>query len=242
MERIVGSSPAGWARLAGALYLIVFVGGFFALGFVPAATIVAGDPTATARSIEGHELLYRSGLAAHAVILVANVPLALLFYYLFHVVDRGIALLVAALVLVGTAVETATTFFGVAPLVALSSAQPSTALTSEQALMLVGLPLQVQSIGVAIALVFFGFYCLSVGYLVFASGFLPRTIGVLMTIGGLAYLVNSFANLLSPGFAAHLFPYVLLPSGIAEGSLCLWLLIAAVNVRRWHERAGAVLV
>ena len=94
----------------------------------------------------------------------------------------------------------------------------------------------------AIALVFFGFYCLSVGYLVFASGFLPRTIGVLMTIGGLAYLVNSFANLLSPGFAAHLFPYVLLPSGIAEGSLCLWLLIAAVNVRRWHERAGAVLV
>ena len=81
-----------------------------------------------------------------------------------------------------------------------------------------------------------------VGYLVFASGFLPRTIGVLMAIGGMAYLVNSFTNLLSPGFAAQLFPYILLPSGIAEGSLCLWLLFATVNVQRWQERADAVLV
>ena len=60
-----------------------------------------------------------------------------------------------------------------------------------------------------------------------------------MAIGGLAYLINSFANLLSPGLAAHLFPYVLLPSGIAKGTFCLWLLLAAVNVQRWMERAAA---
>ena len=67
--------PGGW--LCRTVEIRHFQGGAepvvaVALGFVPAATIVAGDPTATARSIEGHELLYRSGLAAHAVILVAT--------------------------------------------------------------------------------------------------------------------------------------------------------------------------
>ncbi|MBC7785256.1 MAG: hypothetical protein H7144_15580, partial [Burkholderiales bacterium] len=38
----------------------------------------------------------------------------------------------------------------------------------------------------------------------FRSGFLPRTIGALMAIAGVCYLINSFSHFLSPAFAATL--------------------------------------
>ncbi len=78
------------------------------------------------------------------------------------------------------------------------------------------------------------------GVLVFRSTFIPQVIGVLMVLDGLAYLVNSFAFILAPAFAAHLVPYVQLPALFGEGSLCLWLLTAGIDSRPWNElSAGA---
>jgi hypothetical protein len=89
--------------------------------------------------------------------------------------------------------------------------------------------------------VFYGVDFFVVAYLVFNSTFLPRLIGVLLAIDGLGYLVNSFAALLAPGFAAHLTPWIQLPILPAEGSLCLWMLLVGVNVERWSERARAAI-
>jgi hypothetical protein len=96
-----------------------------------------------------------------------------------------------------------------------------------------------QSAGFDIALAFFALYCLSVGYLVFRSTFLPRTLGLLLALGGICYLTNSFAGFLSPDFRAGLLPWILLPSGIAELSLSLWLVVMSVNLSKWQEKAGA---
>jgi hypothetical protein len=83
-------------------------------------------------------------------------------------------------------------------------------------------------------LVFFGLYCLLIGYLVFKSTFLPRFLGVLMAFGGLGWL-----TFLSPPFANQWSPYIYSPGIIGEGALTLWLLVTGVNVERWKERAGA---
>jgi hypothetical protein len=52
-------------------------------------------------------------------------------------------------------------------------------------------------------------------------------------------LTSSFADFLSPAFAASLVPYIQLPSGVAELSLALWLLIVGVNDQRWKAQASA---
>jgi uncharacterized membrane protein HdeD (DUF308 family) len=86
--------------------------------------------------------------------------------------------------------------------------------------------------------VFFGLDILCLAYLVLQSRFVPRAIGVLLAIDGVAYLVYSFADLLAPGFAAHLVHWIQLPAPIAEGAFSLWLLVFGVNTTCWTTRAG----
>ncbi len=238
MERIPGASPRHLARIAGGLYLIIIVAGFFAIGLVPATIVVPGDAAATAHNILTHELLYRLGLVAHIIILPCNIALALIFYDLFKVVSRRLSLLVVFFTLVGTAVEGANLLNQFAPLRLLGGEHYLSVFTTEQLQALAYMPLASQAISYNIQQVIYAGYLLAAGYLVFRSTFLPRTVGVLLAIGGLCYLTNSFATFLAPEFAAGLFPYIQVPSGVAELSLCLWFLVMGVNVQRWKEQAS----
>jgi Domain of unknown function (DUF4386) len=88
--------------------------------------------------------------------------------------------------------------------------------------------------GVNIALIFHGLYCLLIGYLVFRSAFLPRILGVLMAVGGGAWLTD-----LSTPFTDHLSPYNVVCGFVGEGSLMLWLLVIGLNSQRWNAHASA---
>jgi hypothetical protein len=80
-------------------------------------------------------------------------------------------------------------------------------------------------------LVFFGFYCLLIGYLIIRSTFLPRILGVLMAFGGLGWL-----TFMSPSLSHSLYPYNLAPGIFGEGALTLWLLAFGLNEQRWKEQ------
>src|SRR5271165_4497060 len=90
-------------------------------------------------------------------------------------------------------------------------------------------------LGVDIAMILFGCYCLLIGYLIFRSAFLPRILGVLMAFAGLAWLTFLF-----PPLTHHLSPYNLAAGVLGQGSLILWLLVMGVNVQRWKKQASAV--
>jgi hypothetical protein len=68
--------------------------------------------------------------------------------------------------------------------------------------------------------VFFGLYCLLIGYLILRSTFLPRFLGVLMALGGLGWL-----TFLSPALSSKLSPWNMAPGILGEGSSpcgCWW--------------------
>src|SRR3982074_3073487 len=238
MDSIGGTPPRQLARIAGALYLINIVLGAFAPAAFPAIVGVSGDAAATAHNIQTHELLYRLGLVAHVVVTVTNVPLALIFYELFKVVNRRLALLDAFFILVATAIEAAGLVNQFAPLVLLGSGPYASALPAAQLQALAYLPWKLSSNEYSLHTVFFAFDIICMAYLVFRSTFLPRAIGVLLAIDSLAYLVYSFTFFLAPGFAAQLVPWIQLPALIGEGSLCLWLLVVGVDVERWKKEAS----
>lgn len=235
--RLAGLPPQTAARTAGILYLIIIAGGLFAEALVRQQLIVPGDPSATARNILDQELLYRLGFAVHLFYLMCALPLALIFYRLFRPVNRDFAALALLFNLVAITVEGVNLINQFAPL-RLLGVEGLTAFSPEQLNVLAYTYVRVFSSGFAISLVFFGVFCLLIGYLIFKSGFLPHFLGVLMAVAALCYLTNSFSLFIAPEFASLLFPYILLPCLVAELALALWLVVMGVNVREWGQKVA----
>jgi hypothetical protein len=234
IERIAEASPRFKARAAGVSYLFTFVTGIFELVFVSGTLVISGDAAATASNILAHETLFRLGFACNVIATACYVAVTALFYDLFMPVDRSLSVLAAFFSLVGCATGAVSCLFYLAPLAVLGGAQYLSVFNVEQlqALALTFLKLNGQT--TQIGLVFFGFYCLLIGYLIFRSAFLPRILGVLMAFAGLGWL-----TFLSPPLAKSLSPYILAPGLLGEGALALWLLVKGVNAQRWNEQAGA---
>jgi hypothetical protein len=233
--RIAEGSPRFKARIAGLFYLLTILTRMFVEIFVRNRLVVSDDAAATAANILAHEPLWRWGFAADIIAFASYVALTALFYELFKPVNRSVSLVAAFFSLVACAVQAVSSLFHLAPLVLLGDTPYLRVFNVEQleALALMFLRLRAQCYH-NIGLVFFGLYCLLIGYLIFRSTFLPRIIGVLMMLAGLSYLM-----FLSPPLARYLQPYILFFPGVGQISLALWLLVFGVNDQRWKEQASA---
>src|SRR5580704_13210683 len=220
----INNWPQVYARIGGVLYLFNILAGLFGEVFVRNNLIVAGDATATAHRIMASNLLFRSGIAGDLLMHVSDVPMILIFYVLLKPVSKDLSLLAALFNLVQTAVLVANKLTLVAVVVFLGNMDSLEAFDPGQLQALANACLALHEYGFSIGLVFFGFACLVVGYLMFKSGYFPKALGVLQFIAGLCYLANSFALILSPALAAKMSPAVLLPAFIGEFCTCLWLI------------------
>ncbi len=218
------------ARAAGFLYLIVIIAGGFAEAFVREGLTVYDDAAATAHNILTSEQMYRIGFVADLVTLICGTVLSLIFYILFKPVNKNLSLLALIFSITAGAVMAVNLLNQFAPLLLLHNSGYLKAFTMEQLQTLSLFFLNFQSQGYNISLLLFAFYFPIIGYLVYKSNFLPRILGVIYTLAGAGYLINSLAWFLFPQLAAYLFPYVLLPAFIGESSMCLWLLFKGVKV------------
>jgi hypothetical protein len=232
-ERITETLARPRARITGVIYLFYFLTAVFGEFFLK-GIFVNGDATATANNILAHQSLFRLGLATGLIATVCYVAVTALFYDLFKHVNRSLSLLAAFFSLVGCAILAFASLFRIAPLVVLGGGQYLTAFKVEQWRALAFLSLELYGQAVNICFVFFGVYCLLIGYLIFKSAFLPRILGALMAFAGLGWL-----TFLSTPLANYLSPYNLASGLIGEGLVMLWLLVMAVNVPRWKEQASA---
>src|SRR5213080_537928 len=176
-------SPRFQARMAGGLWWLCIVSGV--VGFVAGAPlIVANDAAATAANILAKESAFRFGFVADLVSGLSYVGVTAFIYCVLKPVSQSLSLLGAFFGLAGVAIGGASWVIHLVPLLLLHGDQYLTAFTTRQlqAMALTALKLQVQVFGIGI--VFFGIQCISIGYLVARSTFLPRTLGILLAIGG----------------------------------------------------------
>jgi hypothetical protein len=231
MEPIADISPRLKARIAGVFYLLEILSGGFAIMFVGRRLFVPGDAAATAINILAHASLFQLGSAANLFQFVCYVAVTGLFYDLFKPVNKSLSLLAAFFSLVGCAIGAVSCVFELAPLAVLGNAPYLNVFPAEQLRALALMFLKLYALLFNMSFVFFGVYCLLIGYLIFRSAFLPAILGVVMMITGLAWL-----TFLSPALTHVLSPYIL-AAGVGELLLTLWLLIAGVNAERWKEQA-----
>jgi hypothetical protein len=232
------TSPQVYARIGGVLYLIIIVIGFCGEFFVREKLVVSGDVTATANNIMASESLWRITIAGALILLVCSIALTLILYVLLRPVNKTLALLAVFFNIVEFPIEAASKLCLFAALFLSGNADYLKAFEPHQLHALVQISLKLHDYGFGIDLVFFGFACLVYGYLLFRSGYFPRTLGVLMAIAGLSYLTNSFTLILAPAYAGTISPILVLAL-IGELSLCLWLMVKGVDEQRWKEQASA---
>jgi Domain of unknown function (DUF4386) len=235
-QRNTETSPQVYARIGGVLYLIIIVIGFCSDFLVRDKLVVSGD---TASNIVASESLWRISIAGDLILLVCAVALTLILYVLLRPVNKNLALLAVFFNIVELPIEAVSKLCLFAALFLSGNADYLKAFQPNQLRALVKISLKLHDYGFGIDLIFFGFACLVYGYLLFRSGYFPRTLGVLMAIAGLSYLTNSFTLILAPAYAGTIF-FILVLALIGELSLCLWLIVKGVNVERWKEQAGAM--
>lgn len=229
-----GMSPRTIARLIGILYFVIIAAGIFAEFVVRQSLIVPSDATATATKILASEGLFRAGIAADLIMVLADVGVGLLFYLLFRRMNHTLALLTAFLRLAqGTVlcINLLNLFFGLA----LLHGSAALGVFDTAQLHALALPfLEAHGMGYALALIFFGVSLLPLGYLLITSRYVPRILGILLLVAALGYLSDSFARVLLVNYSVYQ-PFfdnvVFLPAFIAELALTLWLLIKGVKVR-----------
>ncbi len=233
MERIAEASPRFKARMAGVFEVLEGMTSAFGQVFVLGRLVVFSDAAATAANILGHQPLFWLGFVSSLIGVACHIAWTLLFYELFKPVNRSLALLAAFVGLVVCGLQALTSLLYLAPLLILQGGSSVSAFTAEQLQALALIFLKLNAYAFEIDLVFFGFWCVLAGYLIFRSTFLPRILGVLLAIDGLGW-----ATYMYPPMANQLFPFIAAASALAEIPLQLWLVVMGVNPQRWKEQAG----
>ena len=220
------------ARIAGFCYLVVIATGLFSEVFVRQTLRVSNDALTTAHNIQNNEMLFRWGFVADLINFVVGIPTILIIYHFFKKSNKILLQIALALVIIQTAIIAVNLLNQITPLLLLANDTYLNTFQQSQLATLSLLSLNIQSQGYAIGLVFFGFYCILIGFVIYKTNAMPRVIGVLYAIAGLCYLINSFTMFLSKGFANPIFVYLAIPIFIGELSVCLWLLIKGIDTTK----------
>ena len=235
-SRISETSLRTYARAAGVLYLINFIIAGVAPVHVLPRLIVAGDAAATATNIIASEWMLRLAVAGDLITVLTEVALAALLYVLFRPVNRNLALLTAFFRLAYSAVLTVNVLNLFAPLRLLADESFLTAFSAGQLPALAMLSLDAYDDTFTVALLLFSVHILTLGYLLYKSGYVPRVLGAWLMFGSLWFVVYSFGNLVVPGVEVSLL--VVIPPALGELAWLLLLLFNRVNLRAPDRQAA----
>ena len=227
----ISESQRKAARAAAVLYLLMAVSAPFALLYVPSKLIVPGDATATADRFRTSEFLLRLGIGAELFHQAVAIFLVLALYRLFKTVDEKLAV---QMVVLGALVSVPIVFLNVlneiAALLLVSDADFLSVLGRPQQDALAYLFVRLHEQGLIVASIFWGLWLFPFGMLVIRSGFIPRVLGVLMMIAGIAYVVNSGTSLVLPRYA-DVVGKVAAALYFGELPFMFWLLFWGVRLR-----------
>ena len=228
-------SIQSFARMAGVLFLVSMVAGFFGELYAPSHIIVSGDAAATARNIVAFNSLFRAGFAAYLVEAVCDISLSLVMYELLKAVRKDLALLAAFFGLVSTAVFAVAELFYFGSSLIVRSGGHLSGFSPDQLNSLALLSLRMYVLGGGIFMAFYGLATLIRGYLIYRSGYLPKALGALLALAGLGFIASNFVLVLSPAYASDV---LLLPMFLAGMATTVWLLVKGVDAEKWEARAA----
>jgi len=230
----------GTARIAGLGYLAIFVLAILA-NFVALEPLGAsGDIAATAAGIATNETTFRTAVAAFILVLIADVVVGWALFVVLRPADVSLSLLVLLFRLVYT-ISHVGVVLGLVSALRFATEADMGAIMGPHAAALAYQFFTGHGLSFAITLIFFGVHLLLLGMLINRAGYIPKAIGWLLLLAGVAYLVDGFGRILfgSYGPNADLMTIlILVPALVGEGSLMGWLIVRGIDTRRYVSAHG----
>jgi hypothetical protein len=235
------------AVVAGAAYAVLIVLGLI-FNFLALGLIEADNAAATVRNITDAEALFRGGLAAFIIVLIADAVVAWGLYVLFQRTSPELSTFAAWFRLLYVAIAGAALLNLVVAVRLVGGTGYPAALEKVQRDAQVMSSLDGFLYGWRISLVFFGVHLLLVGFVIVKSDYAPRLLGLLVALAGLGYVVTSLAGVVLPTFnrnvAVLLLAVVAVPGEFGLTGWLLWragrptALTRAAGFRGRRDRAG----
>ncbi|GAP43127.1 hypothetical protein TBC1_111269 [Lentimicrobium saccharophilum] len=217
------------ARTTGFFYLLIITGGLISGMFVRGTLIDLTNAEITLNNIIQNETLFRLGFLGDLIMVLSDVMVSVLFYFLLVNVHKGLAILAAVFRLLQSSVLGANLINLFKPVIMIQGAEK---MSTEQLTELssdVITQMQVFDYGYLISGVFFAINCLLMGVLLYKSADFPKFIGIIIFIAGLGYMFNSMASFLVPSLIEISAMVMLFTAVIAELTFCAYLLTAGVR-------------
>jgi hypothetical protein len=212
------------AVTAGLAYAAIIVLALFANFLVLERLTDPDDAAATVRNISDSEMLFRSGIVAFILVLVADVVVAWALYVFFQRTNRDLSLFAAWFRLVYVAIAAAALLNLLVAVKLVDDTGYPTALEPGQRDAQAMSSLDAYIYGWRIGLVFFGVHLLLVGYVMVKSDYAPSILGRLVAVAGLGYVLSMLAGVLRPD-SKDLFLLLLAVVAVpGELGLTVWLL------------------
>jgi hypothetical protein len=218
------------ARLAGFYYLLVVVFSVIYMEYIPSEIVVWNNPEETLQNLISFEFLFRVGIAIGILVHLSFILLPLTLYKLLNHINKHYALLMVVFALISVPVSYTLLLDQFDILELIKSYDSSSIMETKE------ISTKVMSIfnrfhnGFFLSQVFWGLWLFPFGYLVFKSGFLPRTLGVFLMLGCITYLIDVFGGTLLTNYYDYINTRILIiPAAIGEIGICFWLLIIGVK-------------
>ena len=229
--RTAETSPLIYAKVAGFLYLLIIIISILNASFIDPKLIMPGNDAATANNIMANDLLFRIGIACVIIIYASVVVLSWALYVILKTVNKNLALL-ALLLRSGEAIlGVATVLISFIVLGLLNGKGYSTVFETEQLQALVGLFLNVRTVGLDIVLIFVGLGGPIFCYLFFKSKYVPRILAAWGIFTYLSMLILAFVSILIPKHPAMIEIILYGLGTFFELIFGFWLLIKGVKVQ-----------
>ncbi len=233
------SSNTNPGRIAGFLYLLLVAAAPLRLIYIPSKLFVHGNAAATADNISAHQLLFRLGIVTDLFCGTVLILVVLALYRLLKGVDQNQAVL---MVIIGGVMPATIDFLNVlndaAALMLVRGADFLSAFEKPQRDALAMLFLRLHHDEVVAAEILWGLWLVPLAILVYKSRFLPRFLGVWLTINGFAYLAMSLTGLLLPQYEDTV-SNITFPAQLGEVAFMLWLVIKGATPQSLDAAASS---
>lgn len=215
------------AALVAGFGLLLMMGAPFAELYVLPKLVIPGDIEQTVGNITGERGLFVAGIVAYLVVFTCDIIVAWALYVLFIPVNRSLSLLTAWFRIVYTVIAFVAMFRLAGALRLIEATDYAAPLGAGQLHGHVDLLLRSFRYEWGLSLVLFGFHLLLLGYLAFRATYVPKSIGVLLAIAGLGWVINSLWPYVLPGADLRL----LMITFFGELVFMVWLLIFGWKLR-----------